>query len=99
MPPAGPWTRHLTQPVLAEWIHELEDLTGRSYSQWPSRESDEYEQESRRWQTWLPEGGGSGEASPHSTEASRSRDRPTLIAGADNLHEEAPQLQGARGLG
>jgi len=49
-------TRHLVQPLLGEWIHELEDLTGRVYSQWASRDGDWSPEESRRWQIWLPEG-------------------------------------------
>ncbi len=47
-------TRHLVQPVLAEWISELEELTGRCYREWPSRESDRSQDESG--QIWLQEG-------------------------------------------
>jgi hypothetical protein len=61
-------TRHLVQPVLAEWISELEELTGCCYREWPSRESDRSQDESG--QMWLQES--LCHRLPHSMRVSRS---------------------------
>ena len=50
-------TRRTVQPLLAEWIAELEELTGRSYAEWPSAKLEPgSEPLPSPEDVWLPEG-------------------------------------------
>jgi hypothetical protein len=50
-------TRHLVQPLLADWVAELQELTGRSYYEWASGATDmDYEDVFEHSAIWLPEG-------------------------------------------
>jgi hypothetical protein len=49
--------RRAVQPLLADWIAELEDLTGRSYGDWPSRAGGATSEDpvAQPADVWLPE--------------------------------------------
>ncbi len=47
--------RRTVQPLLAGWVAELEDLTGRSYDEWPSRKAGTTSEHPLPPDVWLPE--------------------------------------------
>ncbi len=47
--------RRAVQPLLAEWIGELEILVGRTYDDWPSRKAEATSEHSLPADVWLPE--------------------------------------------
>jgi hypothetical protein len=48
--------RHLVQPLLNDWIGELQELTGRSYYEWPSGGTDvRHDDVLQHSEIWLPE--------------------------------------------